>query len=928
MNDQEKNREELLEEVAELRRRVAERDAQLARLQQAEADRQQIYNRLPVLVATAGLDGCYQEVNAAFERILGWSKQESLSRPFLEFIHPEDRAAAVATFARLKSGDPAVNFLDRNICKDGSYRWINWTVIPVPDRDIVFGVGQDITEQKKAEEALTDSEVELRLVASSISDYLWSATVDQAGNTAYRYYSPVVERLTGRPAEFYMSGPDAWLSTIHPGDRSRLAEAAARMVSGQSLHESEEYRLVRPDGTICWVRGDTAARKLEDGTLRLYGTVSDITDRKRAETALRESERRLTTLISNLPGSVYRCKADSHWTVEFLSEGYTALTGCPVADALGQPCTRYTDLIPPADRQMAWDRIQEAVAQRRHFQVEYRLRTAKGREKWVWEQGIGVFSEKGELEAIEGFTTDISERKRAEEGLQKTNERLEQRVGERTAELTKANEQLQAEVEQRRQAEQALRQSEERYRTVLEDQTEVICRFKHDGTFVFVNEVFCRFFGKTSRELLGNKWHTVALREDLPMVEEQLRAMSPGNPIVVIENRVTSGRGEARWMQFVNRGFFDQEGRLTEIQAVGRDITERKRAEAAMRQALDQLETIYDGMIEGLLITDIETKRFVRVNAPFCRMLGYSEEELLAAEIKDIHPAEEGPNDERRFQAAAEGRVSINLDRPVLRKDGSVFYADITGRRIRYDDRPCLLALFRDVTERKQAAERLQREQQALRRMVLAGDHERHLITYELHDGVAQQLLGAIIYLQSQELVETRKSKQAETAYREGMEALRLAASEIRRVMNRLRTPVLDKFGLAEAIEDVAAQLRAAPEAPEIECRFAVKFKRLEPTLENSLFRIAQEAMSNACRHSKSKRVQLKLTQKGRDVTLEVRDGGIGFDPATVQENRFGLDGIRERCRILGGKLKIKSEPGKGCTIQVTFPVMEVTDED
>jgi len=309
-------------------------------------------------------------------------------------------------------------------------------------------------------------------------------------------------------------------------------------------------------------------------------------------------------------------------------------------------------------------------------------------------------------------------------------------------------------------------------------------------------------------------------------------------------------------------------------------------------------------------------------------MLGYSEEELLAKAIKDIHPAEEVPNDERRFQAAAEGRVSINEERPVLRKDGSIFYADITGHRIFYDERPCLLALFRDVTERRQAEAKLKAEQNALRRMVLASDHERQLITYELHDGVAQQLLGAMIYLQSQELPKARRSKAADTAYREGMEALRRAASEIRRVMNRLRTPVLDKYGLAEAIEDVATQLRLTPEAPEIEYRHAVKFKRLEPTLENSLFRIAQEAMTNACRHSKSEKVSVKLTQKGDGVTLEVRDWGIGFDQDSVQENRFGLEGIRERCRILGGKLSIKSKPGEGTVVRVKFPVIEATDDE
>ena len=115
---------------------------------------------------------------------------------------------------------------------------------------------------------------------------------------------------------------------------------------------------------------------------------------------------------------------------------------------------------------------------------------------------------------------------------------------------------------------------------------------------------------------------------------------------------------------------------------------------------------------------------FVRVNSSMCRMLGYSEEELLAASIKDIHPPEELPDDLQRFQAAAEGRVSINEDRPVLRKDGSIFYADITGHPILYEGRPCLLALFRDVTGRRQAQAARERERRTLKHM-LAGQRPR-----------------------------------------------------------------------------------------------------------------------------------------------------------------------------------------------------------
>ena len=134
-------------------------------------------------------------------------------------------------------------------------------------------------------------------------------------------------------------------------------------------------------------------------------------------------------------------------------------------------------------------------------------------------------------------------------------------------------------ITDRRRAEEALRQSEERYRSVVEDQTEIISRFRADGTITFVNDVYCRFFGKTSQELLGQKWQPAAVPDDVSRIEKQLHALSPANPVVVVENRVCSGHGQVRWMQFVNRGFFDRQGQLVEIQSVGRDITDRRRAE-------------------------------------------------------------------------------------------------------------------------------------------------------------------------------------------------------------------------------------------------------------------------------------------------------------------------------------------------------------
>lgn len=151
------------------------------------------------------------------------------------------------------------------------------------------------------------------------------------------------------------------------------------------------------------------------------------------EAALRESQRKLATLMRNLPGMAYRCLNDCDWTMEFVSEGCLALTGYEPSSLIAKNPVSYASLIHADDRDKVWSQIQPALAERHPFEVEYRLHTAAGEEKWCWEQGVGVYSDHGEVEAIEGFITDISRSKRAEAELKTLAETLEHRVADRTA---------------------------------------------------------------------------------------------------------------------------------------------------------------------------------------------------------------------------------------------------------------------------------------------------------------------------------------------------------------------------------------------------------------------------------------------------------------------------------------------------------------
>ncbi len=148
-------------------------------------------------------------------------------------------------------------------------------------------------------------------------------------------------------------------------------------------------------------------------------------------------------------------------------------------------------------------------------------------------------------------------------------------------------------------AQTQLLQSKNGYRSLIESQTDLVCRFTGNGVFTFVNQVYCDFFNKSSTELIGKTWQPLPVDDDLAGIEEKLMSLSPANALVVIENRVYSGEGKIHWMQFANKGFFDGAGHLTEIQSVGRDITELKKA----LEKINRQNTILDAISRVFLDT-------------------------------------------------------------------------------------------------------------------------------------------------------------------------------------------------------------------------------------------------------------------------------------------------------------------------------------
>ncbi len=248
--------------------------------------------------------------------------------------------------------------------------------------------------------------------------------------------------------------------------------------------------------------------------------------------------------------------------------------------------------------------------------------------------------------------------------------------------------------------------------------------------------------------------------------------------------------------------------------------------------------------------------------------------------------------------------------------------------RIRRQLRLANRELVAEIAERRQAEQTLHRKQQLLKQLLDIYEGHRKLAAYEIHDGIAQPLAGAVMNCEaSLQLLQDGDCNGAREGLRKTTEMLQENLTETRRLMRDLRPTILDDFGVIAAVDQLASAAQASG-SPVVEWSHEVQFRRLAPPLETALFRIIQEGLNNACRHSHSKRVRLRLVQQGDRLRLEVIDWGKGFEPERVDENRFGLAGIRERATLFGGELTIETAPGKGTHITVELPVVEAEEDE
>jgi PAS domain S-box-containing protein len=462
----------------------------------------------------------------------------------------------------------------------------------------------------------------------------------------------------------------------------------------------------------------------------------------------------------------------------------------------------------------------------------------------------------------------------------------------------------------RHRAEEASRNSEARYRSVVDTQSELICRFLPDSTLTFVNDAYCRFWNKTREDLLGTRFVELIPPGAREAVLERIGRLSSGTDSH--DHQVTLPDGSIGWHHWINHAITDDRGRLIELQGVGRDITARKRAEEALSRAEARNSAMLRA-IPDLMFVLSRDGTYVDYHAKDPKLLFVPPEVFIGKTIHDVMPRHLVDMFMDALERAFQGEEAI-VGYELAMGETRYFEARLVRAG---DDR--VLSMVRDVTDGRRAAE-LNRDLAG--RLIASQEVERARIARELHDDLSQRfalLTIGIDRLASTVDVEGEK-------FRELSRSAREIALDIHQLSHELHPSKLQTLGLVAAIQSLCRDVTRQG-AVQVVFTHGVLPDAVDPNVSLCLYRIAQEALHNVARHSHAQEAQVRLSRDGDHLVLQIADPGVGFDPHDSRQGGLGLISMRERVAFLSGQLAIHASPGEGTRIVVRVPASPPTRE-
>jgi len=687
---------------------------------------------------------------------------------------------------------------------------------------------------------------------------------------------------------------------------------------------------------------------------------------KLAKQALRESEKRFNTFLDNLGDIAY--ESDSSGNVTYANKMSEKITGLPLKDIVGKP---FLSFFTKKSQKTAIDVYQRTL---QGESPEYALTFANGRVCHFKNEPLR--DDNGDIIGVFGIAQDVTERKQADEALQKAYDKLEQKVDERTAELVTANEQLKQKIEVSKRAEEALKKSEKEL-SVISRITEIFIKVPDDkmyfevlqivlevmespyGTFAYINKDGDRVVPVLTRDI----WVNCKVQDVDPVFPRERwsgiwgkclinkETVSSSGPFRVPEGHIPVTKAMA--VPIIHKGeaignfmvgnkttdYCEKDKELLEsiadyLAPVLHARLQRDRHEEERKQTEEKYRSLVEFSKDSIYLLErnlrylfVNKKYLSRFNLPIDKVKGRTYGDFHSKAVTQdftvkVHKVfETGQSLSYEYQSERDGKYFIRTLSPVKEQSGRTLSVTVISKDI--------TELKRAEINLRQTNEELSREHNQRKilskRLIDLLEKDRHEIAMELHDHIGQILTSLKLNLEVVDDLLKPVDTELEFHIKAAKEKAIYAIKEIKNVSHGLRPGMLDALGLVSSLEELFSEIQ---KSSDMQIKFFTQNvpKRFTPEKELAIYRIVQEALNNIVKYAKAKYVFVNLVKKGRALSLSVEDDGIGFDQdramkTTRTKGPLGLLIMRERAIQFDGEFTIESQIGKGTYVLVGIPL-------
>jgi len=653
----------------------------------AEEERSRILELTQDLICVAGADGYFKYLNPAWENTLGYSQEELLSRPFLDFIHPEDHGRNDEEVASLLTGKKTVDFENRYLHKDGSVVTLSWTATPFMEEGVFYCIGRNITARKRADEELMKANEMARTaeMAAHAGSWSWDMRTNEV------MWSENLCQLHGIEPGDFGGTFEAAVKFIHPDDLEHISKLSQEMLA-EKASKLFEYRILTADGVEKFVQGTNQVILDDNGEIsRVVGMVQDVTKRRKMEEALKNRTHDLGERIKELNGlyEISRLMAEPGRSLEsFFRE--------------------MIRLIP-----LAWQYPDITCARIRVGDLEFTTDTFS---EAIWKQSADILVHGKKVGSLDVYYTE--ERQAEYEGpfLREERDLLDTFVREIGKHI------------ERKKAEEALEERTNFLDRIIESSALSTWISDEEGTAIRANPACLEFFGATEEEVIGkyNLFQDVVIEQKgfMPDIKRVFEEGEVANIVIDYDfgavDHVDVKDATHKIINSIFTPVLDSDGKVSNVIVQSIDLTDMKKAEEALRETQEKLETVIDHSDEVFYIHD--TNHQLTYVSPQCEaVFGYTPEEMM---VKWTTRITDNPINQEGFELTERAINTGERQRPYLleirRKDGEPILVEIEESPVK-DEGGKVVAMsgaLRDVTERRKAEEALLAQKEFTDRLI------------------------------------------------------------------------------------------------------------------------------------------------------------------------------------------------------------------